>query len=50
MRKLVLAVPHHSAAWRMAASAMPVTSAVRRGVHSLDVLGHLLEADRVLAR
>ena len=28
---------------------MPVTSAVRRGVHSLDVLGDLVEADRVLA-
>ena len=49
IRKLVFAVPHHSAAWRIAFSAMPVTSAVFRGVHSLTVLGHLLEADRVVA-
>ena len=33
-RKLVFAVPHHSAACRIAFSAMPVTSAVRCGVHS----------------
>ena len=35
IRKLVFAVPHHSAACRIAFSAMPVTSAVLRGVHSL---------------
>jgi hypothetical protein len=32
MRKLDLAVPHHSAAWRISRSGMPVTSAVGAGV------------------
>ena len=48
IRKLVFAVPHHSAACRIAVSAMPVTSAVLRGVQSLDRLGRLLEADGVV--
>ena len=47
-RKLVLAVPHISAAWRIARSAMPVTSAVRARRPLLDVFGDCLEADRVL--
>ena len=34
IRKLVFAVPHHSAACRIADSSMPVTSAVCRGVQS----------------
>src|SRR6185312_10100492 len=34
IRKLVFAVPHHSAACRIAFSAIPVTSAVFRGAHS----------------
>ncbi len=44
----MLAAPHHSAAWRMAFSLMPVTSAVRFGVHWRHVRRDLLEADGVL--
>ena len=41
-------MPHHSAACRSDRSGTPVTSAVRAGVHSLAVLGDLVEADGVL--
>ena len=43
-----MAVPHHSAAWRIARSAMPVTSAVRCGVHACTCSATCLEADGVL--
>ena len=46
-RKLVFAVPHHSAACISARCGTPVTSAVRAQRPLPAVLGDLLEADRV---